>query len=217
MEDLEKLVKVMGDGCVTGYVRFKKIKEVKGYDDAGKRAAKHLSKIKAGRPMDNGRYAAVVRFRLILLIIPFVALGLWAAFFWNRTNARVKEPVKREYETEIIQIAETDAPDNTDNNEYSNLYITVPGYTHCTVSSSNTALAVKNPAGNECMMQYVIYVGNNVIGESDLLSPGETGRVEIYWELTTGEYDGVLVTLSYSMDGKTQFNSVNQDLLIKVN
>lgn len=43
---LEKVVKASGDECVTGYVRFRRIKKCEGYGKAKKRAARHLSKIK---------------------------------------------------------------------------------------------------------------------------------------------------------------------------
>ena len=67
---MEKLVKASGDECVAGYVRFKKIKACAGYKKACNKAAMHLAVIKGGRPMGNNLYAAVVRFRLIVFLIP---------------------------------------------------------------------------------------------------------------------------------------------------
>ena len=74
VDTLKELVKTHGDGIVTGYVRFKKVKDCKGYKDAEDKASLKLSHIVGGRLLPGNRYAAVIRFKAIFFILLVIAL-----------------------------------------------------------------------------------------------------------------------------------------------
>lgn len=211
-ENLKKLVKARGDDCVTGYVRFRKIKPCKGYQAAENKAALQLSKITAGRPMENGGYAAVVRFRLLPFLIPLAvllsALGVLRAI---STKAVVREEETTAY---VIIPEEEPRTAGLTENEYAGLYISVPGYTDCRLSARERSLALYNPPGNECILQYQVYVQESLVAATGMLAAGETESVDFYDRLTAGQYKLELVANAYSLDGKTRFNTVSQQITL---
>lgn len=198
---LEKVVEASGDGCVSGFVRFRRIKKCNGFKKAKNMAAYRLSKITGGRPVGNNQYAAVVRFRAIIFIFPVIAALIIFVTISNRTNA-VERIVKEEETTVTIQ--ETEAGD------FNNMYIRVPGLTQCTVTKESPCIVVYNPKDNNCSMMYFFYNKDKLITQSAMLEAGEVMEVNLYNELSAGNYDINVITKSFSNDKDQEFNSVSQ-------
>lgn len=219
-ETLKKVVKASGDECVTGYVRFRKIKPCKGYKAAEKRAEAHISKITAGRPLEDGKYAAVVRFRLLPLLIPIAAFMLILGIVMAITPKAAVREKESEPETEassaeyIIPPEEVTSTENVKENEYAGLYISVPGYTEFRLDSQERGISLYNPPDNECVLQYYVYIKDRLVASSGVLASGDAEKVDFYDVLTAGKYTVKLVAQAYSKDGKTRFNSVSQQITL---
>ncbi|MCM1307060.1 MAG: hypothetical protein NC223_00510 [Butyrivibrio sp.] len=205
-------MKVLGDGCVGGYVRFKRVKPCKGYKAAENRAALHLSKIIAGRPLEDGGYAAVVRLRLLPFLIPLAAFLLIFGILRSvSTKALVTEEPASEH---IIEPQTEPATAEVLQNEYAGLYISVPGYTDFRVNASERSVCLYNPPSNECVLRYCIYIRDELVAATEMLAAGETAELDFYDRLAAGGYTARLVAEAYSTDGKTRFNSVSQQVTL---
>lgn len=211
---LKKLVKASGDGCVTGYVRFRRIKECKGYEQASKKAARHLSVIKAGRPVGDNRYAAVVRFRLIVYLIPAVLLMLGALFFISRRSDVGALEIETTSAGRILP--DSTVPEIDMESMYAGLYISVPGFSDMVWEDDTHGLAVYNPADNQCVMQYKVRAAGEIIAESGRLNPGEREKIDLTGRLGPGVYELEIIADSCSLDDGTQFNSVYQQVTLTV-
>lgn len=195
-----------------GYVRFKKVKPCKGYKAAENRAALHLSRIKAGRPLEDGGYAAVVRFRLLPFLIPLAVILL---IFGILRSISTKAIVRDEETTEYIIIPEPESVTaEILPNEYAGLYISVPGYTDFRVNARERSVSLYNPPDNECILQYSIYINGELVASTEKLGAGETAEADFYDRLAAGRYTMQLIAEAYSQDGKTRFNTVSQQITI---
>ncbi len=211
-ESLEKIIKVSGEDVVTGYTRFRKIKPVKDYKEAQKRACRHFSKIIKGRKLENGKYAVVVRFRLIIFILPLI-IGLIFFFLWQiNLKALEKEPETQYFYPEIptINIAETD--DGLDDS----FYISIPGIVSETVEYTNPEILVYNPAENQCSLLYEAYYDDYLLGKSELILPGKEGKINLGKVPQTGVFFIDLVAKGFSNNGEISYNSVSQHVQITV-
>lgn len=207
IEDLEKIIKVSGDKIVTGYIRFKKIKPVKGYQEARKRAAAHFSKITKARPLGNNQYVVVVRFYLIIFLIPLLLLGLIFSILQMSTKA-----VEKEFPQYIL----TQEPTIKEAESYMGMYISVPGFTGLNTDCSNPQISVYNPVDNQCKIMFEVYYDNRKIGASSQIIPGEGELVFLNEVLHEGIYDIEIIARGYSMDGETSYNSVSQHIELNV-
>ncbi len=204
---MEKLIKVSGDRIVTGYVRFKKIKPVNGYGEAAKRAAAHLSKITKARDLGNNQYAVVVRFYLIIFLIPLILIGLIFAIMQMSTQAIEKE-LPEYILTQEATVREAEGNDS--------LYISVPGFTNTETYSGNPQLHVYNPANNQCALVFEVFNNNDKIGESSLIMPGVEENITLSGVSQAGSYEIEIVAGGFSTDGKTAYNSVSQQIELNV-
>lgn len=211
---LEKVVKASGDECVTGYVRFRRIKKCEGYGKAKKRAARHLSKIKGGRLLDGRYYAAVVRFRLVFYLIPLLALFV-AGIMIVRRQSDVRAMEIRPAETAVIEPDET-IPDMNMESMYAGLYISVPGFSDMTWDDGGHGMTVYNPEKNECVMRYIVEASGKKIAESKELMPGEGEKLDFMERLEKGIYELDIIALSHSVYDDTPFNSVYQQITLTV-
>lgn len=212
VDTLEELVKTHGDGIVTGYVRFKKIKSCKGYKDAGNKAAVRLSKIKGGRRISGNEYAAVIRFRWIIILLFFLLLSLLFLFFRIKTKAKIRE----EETTGIVEtIAETVIQTEADTEIFIPDTMDIPGFSDISVSSENQNIVLYNPKDNKCMLGYRITSGSLCIYESEKIMPGKIETADIYNSLDKGIYRVKILTTGYTLDGK-ELNSVSQSVIIYV-
>lgn len=207
IEDLEKIIKVSGDKIVSGYIRFKKVKPVKGYQEARKRAAAHLSKITKARPLGNNQYAVVVRLYLIIFLIPLVLLALIFLILQMSTKAVEKE-FPEYILTQEATIKETES--------YMGMYMSVPGFTGVDTSCDNPQISVYNPVNNQCKLMFEVYYGDSKIGESSRIIPGEEENVFLSKVSHAGIYDIQIIARGYSMDGETAYNSVSQQIKLNV-
>ncbi len=206
-------MKARGDDCVAGYVRFRKIKPCKGYKDAENKAALRLSKITAGRPLEDGKYAAVVRFRLLPFLIPAAAFLLVLGILKGITaDAMVREEETSEY---VLEPEPQPVTERSTENIYAGLYISVPGYTDCGISAGQRGLTLYNPPENECLLQYSIYIRDSLVASTGRLEAGEYESVDFYDRLAPGRYTAELIAKAYSRDGKTEFNSVSQQIILQ--
>ena len=217
-DTLRKLVKNKGDECVSGFVRFKKVKSCKGFKDAEDKASVRLSKIHAGRPLEDGSYAAVIRFRLIVWLIPLIILLALIIGFMIRSSMAGAMEIETESQTEYHRVLPI--PDITEpapaysENRYAGLYINVPGYSDSTIDGRNRGIMAYNPEGNRCVMKYEFYDNEKVIAQSGILSAGMAEYIDIYDILSDGESPVTIVARAYSEDGKTEFNPVQQTVKI---
>lgn len=211
-ESLEKIIKVSGEDVVTGYTRFRKIKSVKDYKEAQKRAYRHFSKIIKGRKLENGKYAVVVRFRLIIFILPLIIGGLFFGLWQINTKGLEKEIEKQYIYPEIptVNIAETDA--GLDNS----FYISVPGIVSETIEYSSPEIVLYNPADNQCSLLYEAYYEDYLLGKSKLLLPGEEGKINLVNVPQSGVFFIDVVAKGFSNNGKIAYNSVSQHVQITV-
>lgn len=211
---LEKLVKASGDDCVAGYVRYRRIRECKGYDKARKRAARHFSKVIAGRPMENNCYAAVVRFRLIVFLIPIVMLVI-ALLLFMRRQSDVKAIEVETTSAGVVHPDETIAPVDMES-RYAGLYINVPGFSDMVWNEQSHVIPVYNPENNECIMTYTIKASGENVATSRSLAPGESEMLDFRDRLESGVYDVEIIAAACSLEEDTQFNSVYQKVKLTV-
>lgn len=204
-KSLESIVKTSGDGIVTGYVRFKKIKPIEGYQKACERARIHLSKITGARRLKDGTYALVVRFRLIVFIIP-VLIGL---LFWliGRLTYKAEELPPKEYinpEQPTVIVAE----------EYVGKYISVPGIRETMVTADIPQMELYNPAINDCTLLYKVFYEEAQIGQSGYIYPGQKELVTLNLPENKGVYEVKVIAKGYSFDRKTAYNSLVQKVMV---
>lgn len=173
----------------------------------------HLSKIKAGRPLADGGYAAVVRFRLLPFLIPLAVILM--AFVIVRSISP-KASVKEEETTEHIIMPEPEsATAGILQNEYAGLYISIPGYTDFRVSAAERGLVLYNPPDNRCLLQYQIYIQDEPVASTGKLEAGASETLDFYDRLSAGIYTVTLIARAYSQDGKTEFNTVSQQITLQ--
>lgn len=211
-ESLEKIIKVSGEEVVTGYTRFRKIKPVKDYKEAQKRAYRHFSKIIKGRKLENGKYAVVVRFRLIIFILPIIIGVLFWGLWQINTKALEKESETQYIYPEIPTINVVETEDNLDNS----FYISVPGIVSETIEYSNPEIVLYNPDGNQCSLLYEAYYGDYLLGKSNLILPGEEGKINLGKVPQSGVFFIDIVAKGFSINGKIAYNSVSQHVQITV-
>ena len=220
LRTLESLVKTIGDECVTGFVRFKKIRKCNGYKDAGCLAAKRLSKIKGGRIIGPEQYAAVIRFRWFVFIIPITVVLIGILLYSIMPSALERSATEKDYPDDIITIAETIEPESVipdiQENEFRDLYISVPGFSDIYMNDEYHSLKLYNPAANQCLMMYEIYVGDEYVADTDMLSPGGMTEVDFYDRLVTGSYRLKIMARAFALDKTTEFNSVVQEIKLSV-
>lgn len=211
-------MKNKGDECVSGFVRFKKVKPCKGYKDAEDKASVRLSKIHAGRPLEDGSYAAVIRFRLIIWLIPFIlflALIIGLMIRSSSTGAKERETQSQTEYHNVVPIPDITEPEPVyEKNRYAGLYIDVPGYSDCAIDGSNRGLMAYNPENNSCVMKYEFFTGDRMIAQTETLPAGMAEYVDVYDAMQKGENTVAIQTRSFSEDGKTEFNSVMQEITI---
>ncbi len=208
---LDKLTKVRGDNIVTGFVRFKRVHGCKNYKDAQNRAALRLSVVKGGRPLEGEYYAAVIRFRLLVYLIPLIALLLFMLIWF--TNTRANNVI--EETTEYVIEPEDTIPDVT-HDDYGDGYMDIPGFGNFTMTDNSHEMLLYNPENNSCLLQYKIYVQDMLVYESAQIYSGESEAADFFQRLQKGRYSMTIQTTGYSPDGKTQFNTVNQTVELNV-
>lgn len=211
-------MKNKGDECVKGFVRFRKVKPCKGFKDAEHKASARLSKIYAGRLQEDGSYAAVIRFRLIIWLIPLILiLALLISLAIKSSNAGAKE---RETETQaeyhrVLPVPDVTVPEPADGeNRYEGLYIDIPGYCDCAVDGSNRGIMTYNPENNMCVMKYEFFTEGTMIAQTDIMAAGMAEYVDIYDAIQEGKNTVTVQTKSFSEDRRTEFSSVTQTIEI---
>ena len=211
-ESLEKIIKVSGEEIVIGYTRFRKIKPVKDYNEAQKIAYKHFSKIIKGRKLENGKYAVVVRFKLIIFILPLIVVGLLFGLWQINTKALEKEAETQYIHPEIptINIVETE------DSKEDIFYISVPGIVSETIEYINPEILLYNPENNQCSLLYEIYYDDYLLGKSNLILPGEEGKIKLNNIPQSGVFFIDIVAKGFSNNGKIEYNSVSQHVQITV-
>lgn len=208
-ENLKKLAEVYGDAVVTAYVRRKKLKPCNGYKKALKRADYTFSEIIGGRPSneDGTRYAAVLKFKPVILIIPLLVLLMLGIFFSRITD----KPYAEELDIPRETIKEAESTDSFGGltEDYHGLYISVIGYDRISLKRNEPFIA-ENLSNNKCIMQYDILFDGKLVGNSDRMLPGETSEIALGDYFEKGTYEIEIVTRSFSMDGNKEFNKANQ-------
>lgn len=207
VDALEEIVRTGGDELVTGFVRFKKIHKCKGYKDAGHKAAIRFSKITGGRILGNGRYAAVIRFRwiILLLLLALVALlfGIW------RITGHAEEKA-----AEKIVPATIDVLPSTDNRgDFVPDTMDIPGFSDITLTDEYKNIILYNPSTNHYMLKYTILADEVCLYESEYLQPGEVEEADIFNKLVRGIYNVWIITTGYAEEAE-ELNSVRQDIII---
>lgn len=207
VDALEEIVRTGGDELVTGFVRFKKIHKCKGYKDAGHKAAIRFSKIMGGRILGNGRYAAVIRFRwiILLLLLALVALlfGIW------RITGHAEEKA-----AEKIVPATIDVLPSTDNRgDFVPDTMDIPGFSDITLTDEYKNIILYNPSTNHYMLKYTILADEVCLYESEYLQPGEVEEADIFNKLIRGIYNVRIITTGYAEEAE-ELNSVRQDIII---
>lgn len=209
-DKLKKIVKLAGDGCVTGYTRFKKVKPILGYKKAQDWADRHLSRIDKARINEDGTYVVVMRFEWVWLLIPIVMLALLAFLLVH--NAKAMEPIP----TTDSEIEVSNTMEQVTHSESSNDYISIPGYTDLTISEEFQRLIVYNPTDNDCRLVYKAYVEDRCLWETRALDAGEDEEVDIYNNMQSGQYTIKLVAEAYAVPNNAKLNSVSQTINVKV-
>ncbi len=207
VDALEEIVRTGGDELVTGFVRFKKVHKCKGYKDAGHKAAIRFSKITGGRILGNGRYAAVIRFRwiILLLLLALVALlfGIW------RITGHAEEKA-----AEKIVPATIDVLPSTDNRgDFVPDTMDIPGFSDITLTDEYKNIILYNPSSNHYMLKYAILADEVSLYESGYLQPGEVEEADIFNKLVRGIYNVRIITTGYAEEAE-ELNSVRQDIII---
>lgn len=207
VDALEEIVRTGGDELVTGFVRFKKVHKCKGYKDAGHKAAIRFSKITGGRILGNGRYAAVIRFRWIILLI---LLALVALLFgiWRITGHAEEKAAEKIVPATIYVLPSTDnrgdlVPDTMD----------IPGFSDITLTDEHKNIILYNPSTNHYMLKYTILADEVSLYESGYLQPGEVEEADIFNKLVRGIYNVRIITTGYAEEAE-ELNSVRQDIII---
>lgn len=207
-DSLEKIIKVSGEEIVTGYIRFRKVRAVKGYKAAQDRAYRHFSKIIKGRKLEDGKYAVVVRFRLLVFILPLILIGI-IFLLCNINPKAVEKEVETDYiipEIPTVSIAQTDDV----------FYISIPGIVAETIEFSNPEIVVYNPVDNQCSLVYEAYYEEYLLGKSELILPGKKGNIRLANIPENGVFFIDIVAIGFSNNGKTRYNSVSQHVQITV-
>lgn len=207
VDALEEIVRTGGDELVTGFVRFNKVHKCKGYKDAGHKAAIRFSKITGGRILGNGRYAAVIRFRwiILLLLLALVALlfGIW------RITGHAEETA-----AEKIVPATIDVLPSTDNRgDFVPDTMDIPGFSDITLTDEYKYIILYNPSTNHYMLKYTILAEEVCLYESGYLQPGEVEEADIFNKLVRGIYNVRIITTGYAEEAE-ELNSVRQDIII---
>lgn len=192
---------------MNGYIRFKRVKPINGFNEAKKRAAAHFSQITKARTLGNNQYAVVVRFHPILFIIPLLLLGVIFAILQMSTQAIEREA------PEYIPIQE---PTIKEAESYVGMYISVPGFTKMDTSRDKPEIYVYNPSDNSCALIFEVYHDNSKIGESGLIIPGEKEVISINSLSYTGRYDIEIIAKGFSLEGDRAYNSVSQKIELNV-
>lgn len=209
---LEKLVESSGDDIVEGIVRYRKVKECKGYKEAKKKACFRISGITGGRILETGGYAAVISYRWIFIVIPLVILLLLLGLFYSiSTRGREQQQVETEYYIEPESTIYIAGENNKDV-----LYIDIPGFSDIEMTSDNHMLSFYNPSENECVLQYYIYVQDILVKTTDYIAQGEEELVDIYEMLGKGIHRMKIITKGFSEDKETEYNSVLQEIELTV-
>ncbi len=195
VDTLKELVKTHGDGIVTGYVRFKKVKDCKGYKDAEDKASLKLSHIVGGRLLPGNRYAAVIRFKAIFFILLFLCMLPMMTLWKNDSKAKTKEPVS------VV----TEAGDTMD----------IPGYGDIALYRESEGVLLFNPKDNTCGLVFCIFSGDKKVYESKRVMPGKEVWADIYEEFDTGVYEIEIITTGVTEEGE-YLNSVRQTIKLKI-
>lgn len=195
VDTLKELVKTHGDGIVTGYVRFKKVKDCKGYKDAEDKASLKLSHIVGGRLLPGNRYAAVIRFKAIFFILLFLCMLPMMTLWNNDSKAKTKEPVP----------VATDVSDTMD----------IPGYGDISLYRESEGVLLFNPKDNPCGLVFCIFSGDKKVYESQRVMPGKEVWADIYEEFDAGVYEIEIITTGVTEEGE-YLNSVRQTIKLKI-
>ncbi len=209
---IEELVNTSGNDIVTGYYRHKKIKDCKGYKQACKKAALTLSYISDGQIKENGKCIVHIRFRPLAWLIPIIILILFLVL----SNIPTKAIVRIQDNYKFIILPETTEDPVLEQTEYKDMYIQVPGYSKLYLNKNENDNIFFNPEKNNCILIFYVYLQNNEIFCSGQLNPGEEICGNFNIDLETGEYNVDIITYAYSLDGETEFNSVKQEVILKV-
>lgn len=210
VDALEEIVRTGGDELVTGFVRFKKVHKCNGYKDAGHKAAVRFSKITGGRILENNKYAAVIRFRWIILLILFALVALLFGIWRITGHAEEKDAEK-------IVPATIDVLPSVDNRgDFIPDTMDVPGFSDITLTDEYKNIILYNPSSNYCMLKYTIISDGICLYESGYLHPGDVVEADIFNRLVKGIYSVEIITTGYTEEAK-ELNSARQNINITRN
>ena len=200
-KSLESIVKVSGDKVVTGYVRFKKIKSIDGYKKACERASNHLSVIQGGIVLANGTYVVKVRYRGIIFLLPLL-IGLIFLLIGSCSyqGKEIESPSYIDPEIPTVKVVE----------DYEGKYISVPGIKAVCVEKEEPKICLTNPEINDCTLLYQVYFQEILIGESGYIYPGQKESVNLKIPAEKEVCEIVVIARGYSLDKKTEYNSLKQ-------
>lgn len=195
-DTLKELVKTHGDGIVTGYVRYKKVKTCKGFKEAEDKASLKLSHIVGGRLLPGNRYAAVIRFKVIFFILLFLCMLPVMTLWRNDSKAQTREPI-------------TEASDRSGES------MDIPGYGDIILEPDGEGILLYNPKENPCGLMFCILSGENVVYESEVVNPGQEIWADIYNRFEAGVYEIEIITFGVTKEGET-LNSVSQTIKLEI-
>lgn len=211
LEQIEELVNTSGDQVVTGFYRRRRIRPCSGYRQAKRRAILQLSAPKGGILFDDGTCAVHIRFKWLIWLVPFSILAM-IFMMSNITTKGIELPTK-----ELASMIYPEAGSATQETSSNiNLSIQVPGFSDLFFNQSNHRILLYNPKDNQCLMQYQIYIQEELVYQTILLEPEEREEGDFYQRLTTGEYQLTIIARGYSLDQNTVYNSVKQNIRLKV-
>lgn len=167
-----------------------------------------MSRIVGGRVLENENYAAVVSFNYAFFILPVIICAMLGVLIGRQVKA--KEP---EETTAVVYEPEGTVPAD---NEYTQLYISVPGYSDCNITVEKPLMMFYNPVGNPCTMRYRLYIRDSLIYETESLISGERCAFDMRSVTKEGSYSLRIEAVPYSIDGDMPFNTVTQEIQINV-
>lgn len=133
---------------------------------------------------------------IIVLLIIIIALLGFIGFKWMNNDNKPSNDV-----TMANSFAEVDVSDDQSKiNDITKIdpketeYTDFLGYGLLTINEDEPYIYLQNPDSNSVYMQFDVLFENNIIYESELISPGHQEKVNIYDQLDSGEH-----VLNYSI------------------
>lgn len=209
---LEKLVAAAGDEFVKGYVRFRKIKECSGYKEIKRKASNHLSTVKYGRELADESVVAVVRFKWYLFLIFLATVMLLTLLVTSKAKGNPPEEIE-----DVFPLTKEESLPEIPLEEETIKYISVPGYSDLEIAEDTREIFVYNPDKNDCTMHFEFYIQEVLVATSRDLLPGESDFVDFYDKLEkNGQYNLKILCKSYGTRDNAEYNSVQQQVKLKV-